>query len=428
MRPGPSGPARGNGILEKRSVPRFSIVIPTRNRSKLLISALRSALEQEFEDYEIVVSDNFSSDETREVVEDAASRRVRYVRTDRSLAMPESWEFALSHARGEYVTVLPDDDAISSRLLATVDLVLKKRSVPLLQWTGANYFDRSWPDPARRETLLVPTFTRRLVDLDSEGALRALFGLRGDRFPTLANSVCSRAVLGQLLERYGHLFYGYCPDHSGACVMLSQLDSYLYLDEILSVGGATLQSSGMTGRYNREGGFAQYIREFGSQQALTRVPLKMPLVMNILAETLLEVREALGGRLKAYALDWTEYFVQYHFELQGLERVTGGLGKEREELEQVLKRQPEPLQQAVRAAVDDVEKRRVTLPKVIDCETLGLQDILACVRYVDSLSVSARGLAKSMVLSAFGGRRGFRVARQIGRLAERCGLGKPARP
>jgi len=412
----------------ERSGPRFSIVIPTRNRSGLLAYALRSALEQDFEDYEIVVSDNFSSDETREVVGDAASERVRYVRTDRSLAMPESWEFALGHARGEYVTVLPDDDAVSGRLLATVDLILRKRSAPLLQWTGANYFDRSWPDPERRETMLVPTFTRRLVDLDGEGALQALFGLRGDRFPTLANSVCSRAVLEQLLGRYGHVFYGYCPDHSGACVMLSQLDSYLYLDQILSVGGATLQSSGMTGRYNREGGFAQYLKEFGSQQALTRVPLQMPLVMNILAETLLEVREAVGGRLKAYELDWTEYFVQYHFELQGLERVTGGLTAEREEFERVLTRQPESLRQAVRTAVDHAEKRRVTLPEVVDCAARGLQDILGCVRYVDSLSVSARGLAKSMVLSAFGGRRGFRVARQIGRLAERCGLGKPARP
>lgn len=409
-------------------MPLFSIVVPTRNRARLLGSALQSALNQTYDDYEIVVSDNDSSDGTEAVVREFGSNKIRYVRTPRALSMPESWEFALSHARGEYVTVLPDDDAISGRLLATVDRVLKKRPAPLLQWTGANYFDRSWPDPERRETLLVPTFTRRLVDLDSEGALRALFGLRGDRFPTLANSVCSRAVLGQLLEKYGHLFYGYCPDHSGACVMLSGLDSYVYLDEILSVGGATLQSIGMTARYNREGGFAQYTREFGSQYLLRRVPLQMSLVMNILAETLLEVREAVGGRLKTYELDWTEYFVQYHFELQGLERVTGGLGKEREEFEQVLKRQPEPLQQAVRAAVADVEKRRVTLPKVIDCKRLGLQDILACVRYVDSLSVSPRGLAKSMVLSAFGGRRGFRVARQIGRLAERCGLGKPARP
>jgi glycosyltransferase involved in cell wall biosynthesis len=67
-------------------MPLFSIVIPTRNREHLLRYALQSALDQTFEDYEIVVSDNFSDASTYRIVQELADGRVRYVRTDKTLS------------------------------------------------------------------------------------------------------------------------------------------------------------------------------------------------------------------------------------------------------------------------------------------------------------------------------------------------------
>ena len=129
--------------------------------------------------------------------------------------------------------------------------------------------------------------------------------------------------------------------------------------------------------------------------------------------------------LKSYDVDWVEYFVQYHCELSGLESVGIRVDQESAEFRQVLAHQSPAIQEAFHQRMAAKGNRRVTAPRVVHCKDEGIADILDCVRYVDSLSVSVRGLAKSMVLSAFGGRRGFRVARQIGRLAERCGLGKP---
>src|SRR5262245_3789097 len=97
--------------------PFFSIVIPTRSRAHLLSHALQSALDQTFDDYEVVVSDNCSKDNTFQMVEALGNSRVRYVRPDRSLSMPDHWEFALDHAQGEYITYLCDDDAFSPTLL-----------------------------------------------------------------------------------------------------------------------------------------------------------------------------------------------------------------------------------------------------------------------------------------------------------------------
>ena len=48
---------------------KFSIVIPTRSRAKLLRYAIMSALHQTFDDYEVIVSNNDSQDDTEAVVE-----------------------------------------------------------------------------------------------------------------------------------------------------------------------------------------------------------------------------------------------------------------------------------------------------------------------------------------------------------------------
>jgi len=75
--------------------PLFSIVIPTRDRPNLLKDAIQSALNQEFDDYEIIVSDNSTNSETQKLVSEFESKKIKYFRTPRLLDMPKSWEFAL---------------------------------------------------------------------------------------------------------------------------------------------------------------------------------------------------------------------------------------------------------------------------------------------------------------------------------------------
>src|SRR5712664_839547 len=72
-------PLRFSEDLKK--MPFFSVLMPTRNRACLLRSSLRTAVEQKFPDYEIIVSDNNSTDDTKAVIEDfmKSSNKIRYV-------------------------------------------------------------------------------------------------------------------------------------------------------------------------------------------------------------------------------------------------------------------------------------------------------------------------------------------------------------
>ena len=106
----------------------FSVLIPSRNRLNLLRLAVESVRLQDFGDFEIVVSDNASDDDYQGYVESLGDPRVRYVRSDTPLSVTENWNRALEAARGDYVVMLGDDDAMApgylghqASLIATFD-------------------------------------------------------------------------------------------------------------------------------------------------------------------------------------------------------------------------------------------------------------------------------------------------------------------
>ncbi len=62
--------------------PKVSVIIPTFNRQGLLGRAMGSVLDQGYEDFELIVVDDASTDRTRQTVEEFADGRVRYLRHD----------------------------------------------------------------------------------------------------------------------------------------------------------------------------------------------------------------------------------------------------------------------------------------------------------------------------------------------------------
>jgi len=89
-----------------------SILIPTFNRSHWLQNAVRSALHQSYDDLEVIVSDNASSDNTYEVMRDivAGDRRVRYARNASNEGPIRNWRRCLELAHGRFCVILSDDD------------------------------------------------------------------------------------------------------------------------------------------------------------------------------------------------------------------------------------------------------------------------------------------------------------------------------
>ena len=90
--------------------PTVSVVIPTHNRAELLKRAINSVLRQTFEDFELIVVDDASSDNTPEVVESINDSRIRYVRLKKNSGGPVARNTGIKKARGEFIALLDDDD------------------------------------------------------------------------------------------------------------------------------------------------------------------------------------------------------------------------------------------------------------------------------------------------------------------------------
>jgi glycosyltransferase involved in cell wall biosynthesis len=94
--------------------PLITTVIPTYRRPRLLVRAVRSVLRQTVQDFQVIVYDNASGDETSAVVAELAARdgRVRYYRHERNLGPDANFNFAMSLVETEYFSMLSDDDLL----------------------------------------------------------------------------------------------------------------------------------------------------------------------------------------------------------------------------------------------------------------------------------------------------------------------------
>ena len=97
--------------------PFFTVAIPQYNRRRFLEVGLESLFAQDSQDFEILISDDHSSDDSSTVIPailQASGRVFRYLRQPRNLGYDANVRFCLLNARGRYVLMLGNDDALAS--------------------------------------------------------------------------------------------------------------------------------------------------------------------------------------------------------------------------------------------------------------------------------------------------------------------------
>jgi glycosyltransferase involved in cell wall biosynthesis len=99
-------------------VPRVSVCIPVYNGARYLPQAIESVLDQEFTDFELVICDDASTDETPELCERYRDDRIRYVRFDTRVGQAGNFNRCFDASRGPLVTLLHADDFYLPTLLA----------------------------------------------------------------------------------------------------------------------------------------------------------------------------------------------------------------------------------------------------------------------------------------------------------------------
>lgn len=97
--------------------PKISVLIPTYCYARYLPEAIDSVLAQDCPDFELLIADDCSPDNTAEVVRPYCEKdaRIRFVAHAKNMGMVNNWNFCLEEARGDYVKFLFGDDTLCHR-------------------------------------------------------------------------------------------------------------------------------------------------------------------------------------------------------------------------------------------------------------------------------------------------------------------------
>ncbi len=231
---------------------RISVVLPTRNGGALLGDCVKSVLDQPYEDMELIVSDNASTDQTREVLERLVDPRLRVIRLDEPVPVTDNWNVALEASTGDYVLLIGDDDYLLPHYFERADALLREHGDPeclsyeayafafpeaLPGSSEGHYADPLFPpDPALAPGGLIPASLRREF-------AAAVFRFHYRFCLNMQTTLVSRRAMDRM--RNG-LFRPPFPDFYALIALMLLVDRWAYSPERLVIVGVSPKSFGRT--------------------------------------------------------------------------------------------------------------------------------------------------------------------------------------
>ena len=113
--------------MSNHQSPTVSIVLPTFNGSKYIRQSIDSCLNQTFKDFELIIVDDCSTDNTSEIIQSYADSRIRYIRNQSNQRLPRSLNIGFAAARGNYLTWTSDDNLYAPQAIEKMLNFLQQR-------------------------------------------------------------------------------------------------------------------------------------------------------------------------------------------------------------------------------------------------------------------------------------------------------------
>ena len=232
---------------------KFSVLLPTRNRLDLLTYAIETVRKQDYDDWEIIVSDNCSDDNVGGFILSLNDPRIKYFRTDCFVPVTKNWNRALDKSDGDYVIMLGDDDCLMQGYFSTIRGLAEQYKMPDFIYTSAFLYAYPGVMPFYKEGFVQPYGYADFLQsakvpflLQKQQALKMLrYSLNFKvRFGyNMQFSIVSRSLI-DTLKKYGEFYQSPYPDYYASNAMLLKADRILVVPEPLVTIGISPKSFG----------------------------------------------------------------------------------------------------------------------------------------------------------------------------------------
>jgi hypothetical protein len=281
----------------------ITLVIPTRNRAEMAMSAATGLLAQGGEEVRVVVSDNSPDEDQASRLADFCVRldepRLTYLRAPQ-MPMPSHWDWALERALARndtthfsihYDRKLPKPGQWRHMLDAIAQHPDRVITYTIDQIIGLPPDLTLWQAPWTGEAYEIAT--ARVLQMTSEGRILEL----GQAFPILSNCAVPRRALEEIRRRFGDICDSTGPDAAFTYRLCAFEDSYLHLDRALGVTYANYRSAGQGYLTGRQTDYEDFREAFGDRPWLEAVALpELDLGGNLLLHEYELVRREVGDR------------------------------------------------------------------------------------------------------------------------------------
>ncbi len=231
--------------------PLFTVIIPQKDRAEYLINTLKTCMIQDYPNFEIIISDDCSEDNSVKVVRELMKRdsRIKLFAHEQHLGMRENFEFALRQVKDGYVMALGGDDALVPGCIWRMHEILLSTKRELLTWTPAGF---TYPDQENGKNIF---YVKRIKSkgikfINSANFLNKIsrtFLYQIDECPMLfMKAVVSTKLIDRVKSRTSDNSFYYCatPDGFSGVVLAGEVEDYAFTSEPLSIGGTTVKSQG----------------------------------------------------------------------------------------------------------------------------------------------------------------------------------------
>lgn len=240
-----------NTSIDMNETPKVTVIIPVKDRKDYLYHTLRTCTAQDYENFEIIVADDASTDGTQDMVRKMAAMDSRITLIDRPerVGMRDNFEDALSRITDGYVLALGGDDGILPRGISRMVRKFKETGTKLMTWSTPEYAYPMdyWPNghfsiPYRNKSHWVNSReyharqTTMLAYINDKEC--PMFYIKGAVHISLVNAVKARTSDGR--------FYS-CPTPDGysGIVLAGEVDRYYYSEEPFTINGVSPSSQGI---------------------------------------------------------------------------------------------------------------------------------------------------------------------------------------
>lgn len=271
--------------------PFFSVFIPAKGRPRYLNDAIESVLRQEFQDMEVVISNNGADSALKEVVQRyLGDNRVRYIEQPAVLPMHVHWEKVTRDLLGEYVMVLTDRSLMKAGAIRYLyeQIIGAERRPDVISWPWDIYYDHL------NILLRYAIEDRKPRELDSKAQLLKIAHGSSEYpywLPRGLNACVRNEFAGLMRNRHGQIFRTINPDYTFGYLCLQHTTKFTYIDCSLVVSQGLKVSNGGV---SYTGDASPYFNSLMLEDAFKYAPIKLPLVQNGIHEDFLAIATLCG--------------------------------------------------------------------------------------------------------------------------------------